>query len=120
MAPVGGKATWPPLSKAPAQPVQPVPSSSPLQPDGPSSSAPATWSAGQAGVQLLKQPLEASAAVTPQTSRLQPPPLGPVTESMHSDTQSKGVAADQVGHEVHVHQSTTCNPPGCCWAGCFT
>lgn len=97
MPPVGGKAALPPLSKAPAQPVQPVPSSSPLQPGGPSSSAPAKWTAGQAGVKLLKQPLESSAAVTGQTSLLQSPPLEPVTESMHSDKQPKRVTADQVG-----------------------
>lgn len=115
-APVGGKAALPPLSKAPAQPVQPVSSTSPLQPGGPSSSAPAESTAGQAGVKLLKQPREAYAAVTAQTSLLQGPPLGPVTESMRSDKQPKRVTADQVGHEVHVHPSTTCNPLGCCWA----
>ena len=91
LAPVGGKAPLPPLSKPPLQPVQPGPSGKHLQPGSLSSSAPAKPTSAQAGTKPLAHPLSASAAVKSQGSLPQGSPLG---ESMQ---QPRHVAEDQVG-----------------------
>ncbi|KAL3160123.1 hypothetical protein ABBQ32_010898 [Trebouxia sp. C0010 RCD-2024] len=95
LAPLGGKAALPPLSKAPLQQAQPVLSSTPLQPSNSISSAPATPMSAQGVLKPLKQPLDAPASAKSRSS-LPKGPLGePVMESIRSEKQSRAVPSNQ-------------------------